>query len=574
MIIFKKIRWRNFLSTGNVFTEIDITKSNTNLIVGTNGAGKSTILDALTFVLYNKPFRKISKTQLVNSVNEKACLVEIEFDISNKQYKVVRGIKPNRFEIHIDGKLQDQSSATTDQQKSLEENILKLNYKSFTQTVILGSATFVPFMQLSAANRRDIVEDLLDIRIFSGMGSLLKERIRSSNEVIRELSIKRDLVEEKIVMQKQFIDDLDKKGKANIASKESKVSELLDLADELVSENSELSKKIVEEYQPQLESLGSSSASLKKMNSIKAKLEQKIQTITNEHKFFNDNTVCPTCDQAIEEEFRVNRIGEIESKVKEINSAYKELKVSITEEQEKETKFLQLSKQITSLNYDISTNNTKITEYQRQSRDLEIEIQEITSQIENRNAERSTLKKLESDLKGLEKQKSTNTENISYLNFAHSLMKDSGVKSKIIKRYLPVMNQYINKYLQMMDFFVNFTLDEEFKEVIKSRFRDEFSYASFSEGEKQKIDLALLFTWREVARMKNSVATNLLILDEVFDSSLDASATGELLAILRSLGNGTNLFVISHKGDILVDKFLRTLRFEKVNDFSKMSDES
>jgi len=570
MIKFKKIRWRNFLSTGNVFTEIDITKSNTNLIVGTNGAGKSTILDALTFVLYNKPFRKISKTQLVNSVNEKDCLVEIEFDISNKQYKVVRGIKPNRFEIHIDGKLQDQSSATTDQQKSLEENILKLNYKSFTQTVILGSATFVPFMQLSAANRRDIVEDLLDIRIFSGMGSLLKERIRSANEIIRELSIKRDMVEEKIVMQKQFIDNLDKKGKANIASKESKVSELLDLADELVSKNSELSKKIVEEYQPQLESFGSSSDALKKMNSIKAKLEQKIQTITNEHKFFNDNTVCPTCDQAIEEEFRVNRIGEIESKVKEINSAYKELKVSITEEQEKETKFLQLSKQITSLNYDISTNNTKITEYQRQSRDLETEIQEITSQIENRNAERSTLKKLESDLKGLEKQKSTNTENISYLNFAHSLMKDSGVKSKIIKRYLPVMNQYINKYLQMMDFYINFTLDEEFKEHVKSPIHENFSYESFSEGEKMRIDLALLFTWRDISKMKNSASTNLLILDEIFDSSLDGTGTDEFTKIIRYAIKGANIFLISHNTQELTDKFENIISFEKVNGFSKV----
>ena len=570
MIIFKKIRWRNFLSTGNVFTEIDITKSNTNLIVGSNGAGKSTILDALTFVLYNKPFRKISKTQLVNSVNEKDCLVEIEFDISNKEYKVVRGIKPNRFEIHINGKLQDQSSAATDQQKSLEENILKLNYKSFTQTVILGSATFVPFMQLSAANRRDIVEDLLDIRIFSGMGSLLKERIRSTNEIIRELSIKRDMVEEKIEMQKQFIDNLDKKGKANIASKESKVSELLNLADELVSTNTQLSKKIVEEYQPQLESFSSSSASLKKMNSIKAKLEQKIQTITNEHKFFADNTVCPTCDQEIEEEFRVNRIGEIESKVKEINSAYKELKVSITEEQEKETKFLQLSKQITSLNYDISTNNTKITEYQRQSRDLETEIQEITSQIENRNAERSVLKELEGDLKTVEKQKSTNTENISYLNFAHSLMKDSGVKSKIIKRYLPVMNQYINKYLQMMDFYINFTLDEEFKEHVKSPIHENFSYESFSEGEKMRIDLALLFTWRDISKMKNSASTNLLILDEIFDSSLDGTGTDEFTKIIRYAIKGANIFLISHNTQELTDKFENIISFEKVNGFSKV----
>ena len=426
-------------------------------------------------------------------------------------------------------------------------------------------------MQLSAANRRDIVEDLLDIRIFSGMGSLLKERIRSTNEIIRELSIKKDMVEEKIEMQKQFIDNLDKKGKENIALKNAKVTELLGLADELVSTNTQLSEKISEEYQPQLESFSSSSASLKKMNSIKAKLEQKIQTITNEHKFFNDNTVCPTCDQEIEEEFRVNRIGEIESKVKEINSAYKDLKSSITEEQEKEEKFLQLSKQITSLNYDISTNNTKITEYQRQSRDLEIEIQGITSQIENRNAERSALKKLESDLKTVEKQKSTNTESISYLNFAHSLMKDSGVKSKIIKRYLPVMNQYINKYLQMMDFYINFTLDEEFKEHVKSPIHENFSYESFSEGEKMRIDLALLFTWRDISKMKNSASTNLLILDEIFDSSLDGTGTDEFTKIIRYAIKDANIFLISHNTQELTDKFENIISFEKVNGFSKIS---
>lgn len=570
MIIFKKIRWRNFLSTGNHFTEIDITKSKTNLIIGSNGAGKSTILDALTFVLYNKPFRRINKPQLINSVNEKDCLVEIEFSVSNKDYKVVRGIKPNVFDIYVNDDKQNQFASSNDQQKHLEETILKLNYKSFTQTVILGSATFVPFMQLSASNRRDIVEDLLDIRIFSGMGSILKERIRSANESIRDLSIRKDLVEEKIEMQKKFIADLDKRGKDRIDTKRSKISELLSISDELSEKNIKLSSEISEKYQPQLESLSNSTNTLKKMNSVKAKLEQKIQNITTEHKFFSENTVCPTCDQEIQEEFRVNRIGEIESKVKEINSAYRELKESISKEQEKEEDFLQLSRQITQLNYDISTNNTKIIEYRRQTKELESEVQEITEQIANRNAERSALKELESDLKIVEKSKANQSESISYLEFAHSLMKDSGVKSKIIKRYLPIMNQQINKYLQQMDFYINFTLDEEFKEVIKSPIHENFSYESFSEGEKMRIDLSLLFTWRDIAKMKNSASTNLLILDEIFDSSLDGTGTDEFTKIVRYAIQDANIFLISHNTQELTDKFDNIISFEKVNGFSKV----
>jgi len=570
MIIFKKIRWRNFLSTGNHFTEIDITKSKTNLIIGSNGAGKSTILDALTFVLYNKPFRRINKPQLINSVNEKDCLVEIEFSVSNKDYKVVRGIKPGIFDIYINDVKQNQFASTNDQQKHLEETILKLNYKSFTQTVILGSATFVPFMQLSASNRRDIVEDLLDIRIFSGMGSILKERIRNANESIRELSIRKDLVEEKIEMQKKFIADLDKRGKERIEAKNTKISELLKFSDELSETNMKLSSEITEQYQPQLEALSTSTSTLKKMSSVKAKLEQKIQNITTEHKFFNENTVCPTCDQQIQEEFRVNRIGEIESKVKEINSAYRELKESISKEQEKEEEFLQLSRQITQLNYDISTNNTKILEYRRQTKELESEVQEITEQIANRNAERSTLKELESDLKVVEKSKANQSESISYLEFAHSLMKDSGVKSKIIKRYLPIMNQQINKYLQQMDFYINFTLDEEFKEVIKSPIHENFSYESFSEGEKMRIDLSLLFTWRDIAKMKNSASTNLLILDEIFDSSLDGTGTDEFTKIVRYAIKDANIFLISHNTQELTDKFDNIISFEKVNGFSKV----
>ena len=571
MIVFQKIRWRNFLSTGNSFTEVDFRSAPTTLIVGANGAGKSTILDALTFVLYNKPFRKISKGQLVNSVNEKECIVEIEFDINDRQYKVIRGIKPNVFEIHCNGEIWNQEASAVDQQKHLEEGILKLNYKSFTQTVILGSATFVPFMQLSSSNRRDIVEDLLDIKIFSGMGSILKDKIRQANQDIRELSLQKDLTEEKISMQKSFIKNLDERGKANIENKKSKIGDLSKDIDNLMADNRTLNENITDVYQPQLQELSDPTKSLKRMNGVKAKLEQKIQNITKEHKFFKDNSVCPTCGQDIEEQFRVNKVGEIEDQVQEINTAYKALKKTISDEQDREKEFAQLSKLISDTTHGISTNNTKISEYQKQTRSLESEIQEIASQIANRNSERDALKLLEKELKSVEKNKSEQTESVSYLDFAHSLMKDSGVKSKIIKRYLPVMNKQINTYLQHMDFYINFTLDEEFKENIKSPIHENFSYDSFSEGEKMRIDLALLFTWRDIARLKNSSSTNLLILDEIFDSSLDGTGTDEFTKIVRYAIKDANVFIISHNTQDLQDKFDNMITFSKVNGFSKTS---
>ncbi len=569
MITFKTIRWRNFLSTGNQFIEIDITKSPTNLIVGANGAGKSTILDALTFVLYNKPFRKIKKAQLVNTANERECEVQIEFNSQGRDYTVVRGIKPNIFEIYVGDKLQDQHSSAVDQQSYLEDNILKLNYKSFTQTVILGSATFVPFMQLTGSNRREIVEDLLDIKIFSGMSNILRDRIRSTNESIRELSIKKDMVEEKIEMQKNFIADLDKKGKERIKERKVKVDKLNEDVISLTGQNKS-DTVLVKVHTENLEKLSNASASLKKMNTIKAKLDQRIQNITSEHKFFKDNVSCPTCEQDIEEEFRLNKIGEIEGKVKEINSAYKDLQKSITEEQEKDQKFIDVSKQITKLTNEISTNNFKISEYQRQIHDYEQEVQDITEQIANRNTERTTLKNLKNDLVSVEKSKADQTEDIDYLEFANSMMKDSGVKAKIIRRYLPIMNQKINKYLQLMDFYVNFTLDEEFNEVVKSPIHEKFSYESFSEGEKMRIDLALLFTWRDIAKMKNSSATNLLVLDEIFDSSLDCSGTDEFTKIIRYVIEDAHVFMISHKVDEFTDRLDNLITFEKVNGFSKV----
>jgi DNA repair exonuclease SbcCD ATPase subunit len=570
VILFKTIKWKNFLSTGNQFTEVNFQEAGTNLIVGTNGSGKSTILDALTFVLYNKPFRKINKPQLVNSVNEKDCLVEIEFFVGKKEYKVVRGIKPNIFEIWIDGKKEDQDAATQDQQKKLEEGILKLNYKSFTQTVILGSATFVPFMQLTSTHRREIVEDLLDIKIFSTMSNLLKEKIRHTNELIREYSIKKDMVEEKIDMQENFIKDLDKSGKERISNKESHLKEIEIEIDQLNDGNIKNLNVIESQLQPKLEELKNTNSTLKKLNQIKAKIEQKIQTIVSEHKFFQENSVCPTCTQSIQDEFRLNKIVDIEEKSKELNDGYQELEEAINVEQEKDDQFLSYSTEINKLNNDISHNNVKISGFNKQIQNLRKEIQEITEQIQNRNSERKVLENLIKDLDILEKEKSKEKEHVSYYEFSHSLMKDGGVKSKIIKKYLPLMNQQINKYLQMMDFYINFTLDEEFKEVIKSPIHEDFSYESFSEGEKMRIDLALLFTWRDIARLRNSSSTNLLILDEIFDSSLDGAGTDFFTNIIRYVIQDAHVFVISHKTDDLMDKFEKVIKFDKIKGFSKM----
>ena len=570
MIVFKTIRWRNFLSTGNQFIIVSFQKSPTNLIVGSNGAGKSTILDALTFVLYNKPFRKIKKAQLINTVNEKECEVQIEFEIQGRIYTIVRGMKPTLFEIYIDGKKQDQFANQIDQQAHLENNILRLNYKSFTQTTILGSATFVPFMQLGNSDRRAIVEDVLDIKIFSGMAKILRDKISRANTQIRELTIKKEMIEEKIEMQKNFIADLDKSGKKRIKDTKDKIAIMFEDTSGLMGENTKYDNLIKTKYQPELENLSNARVSLKKMNTIKAKLEQRIQNITSDHKFFTDNVSCPTCGQHIEEEFRLNKIEDIEGKVKEINSAYKDLTKSIDEEQKKEARFIDVSKQITTLTNDISTNNFKISQYQRQIRDYEQEVQEITEQIANRNTERATLRGLKSDLTAVEKNKANHTENIEYLDFANSMMKDSGVKAKIMKRYLPVMNQKINKYLQMMDFYINFTLDEQFNECIKSPIHEKFSYESFSEGEKMRIDLAILFTWRDIAKMKNSSSTNILILDEIFDSSLDSNGTDEFVKIIRYVIKDAYIFMISHKVDELTDRLDNMITFEKMNGFSKV----
>jgi DNA repair exonuclease SbcCD ATPase subunit len=572
MIVFKQISYRNFLSSGNQLTKIKFTDTQTALIVGANGSGKSTMLDALCFSLFNKAFRKITKGQLVNSTNEKECLVEIEFSIGTKEYKVVRGIKPNIFQIWIDGVLQNQAAASTDQQKQLEDNILKLNYKSFTQIVILGSASFVPFMQLSTAHRREVVEDLLDIKIFSAMNAVIKDRIKNTNDKIKELSLKQSMTEEKVEMQKEFIESVEKSGKENIEKKKDKITSISTYIDQLTAENGQKVSVVSETLQPQLEDLLDASKKLKKLSNLKGKISEKVSSITEQHKFFNNNSVCPTCTQTIEEDFRLNKVSESETKAKELQQGYNELKEAIQQEEKREREFNVVSKEINSLNNEISNNNVKISQLNKQSRDLGQEIQDIANKIKNRNAEREALTELEQSLNLIEIEKANEKENITYYDFANFLMKDGGIKSKIIKQYLPLMNKQINKYLQMMDFYINFTLDEEFKENIKSPIHEDFTYESFSEGEKMRINLAILFTWREIARMKNSVNTNLLILDEVFDSSLDFMGTDYFTRIIKYVIKDTNIFVISHKTDELIDKFDRVIKFEKIKGFSKMID--
>jgi DNA repair exonuclease SbcCD ATPase subunit len=568
MIIFETIKWKNFLSTGNHFTQVTLNDNSTNLIVGSNGSGKSTVLDALTFSLFGKPFRKINKGQLVNTTNEKDCITEVEFKIGTISWKIRRGIKPNIFEIWRDGNVMDQFSHSNDQQKWVEQNVLKMNYKSFTQIVILGSSTFVPFMQLTGNNRRDVIEDLLDIRIFSSMNLVMKDKMRIIRDEVKTLELKSESLSDKFDMQQDFIEEIEQRGKDNIKSNEDKIKILKVEVDTHIEQNELIEARVVDLLEEQKEVTGASDK-LVKLNNYKGKISQKVATITKEHKFFTDNTVCPTCTQQIEESFRVNRIDDAQTKAKELQSGYKELEEAIKKEQERERLFTQLSQEITKLNHDISQNNTRINLKQRQIRDFEHEIQTITSQFENRNTEHEKLDQYENDLKETKEKIFSKKENLSYYDFVFGLLKDGGVKRKIIKKYLPLINQQVNKYLQMMDFYINFKLDEEFNESIQSPIHEDFSYASFSEGEKMRIDLSLLFTWREIAKLKNSVNTNLLIMDEVFDSSLDGMGTEEFIKIINYVIKDANIFVISHKSG-LQDTFRNVIKFDKLKGFSSI----
>jgi len=568
MILFKNIRWKNFLSTGDQWTEINFTESNNTIIIGSNGSGKSTLLDALTFALFNKPFRKINKPQLVNTVNEKNCLVEVEFKVGNKNYFVRRGMKPNVFDIEVNGNKLHKEADDRANQRILEDNILKLNHKSFTQVVILGSSTFVPFMQLSSSNRREVIEDLLDIKIFSAMNSLIKEKIKIFREKTKILEVKKEGIIDKIKMQEEFIEELENRGNANINAKKENIANIMNEVGNYTEKNLDLLEE-TNELQTTIVGLESASEKLRKLGNLKGKISQKVTTITKEHKFFTEHTVCPTCEQDIEEEFRLNRVEAAQSKAKELQSGYKELEQAIKEEELREQQFKTISKEIVNLNHEISKNNSTISGFQRQVQQLESEIQTIANQLENRNTEHDKLVSFQNQLDKIYADLSDHKESLSYYDFAFSLLKDGGVKRQIIKKYLPLINQQVNRYLRMMDFYINFKLDEEFNESVQSPIHEKFSYESFSEGEKMRIDLALLFTWREIARAKNSVNTNLLIMDEVFDSSLDGFGTEEFLKIIRYVIKDANVFVISHK-DGLYDKFENVIKFDKVKGFSRI----
>ncbi len=570
MIIFKKIRWRNFLSTGNNFTEIDFQRSKTTLIAGENGAGKSTVLDALCFGLFGKTFRRINLPQLVNSINEQDMVVEIEFTIGRKEFLIRRGLLPRLFEIHIDGQLLNQDSKSRDYQKYLEGSILKLNYKSFTQVVILGSSTFVPFMQLTAADRRAIIEDLLDIQIFSTMNVILKQRIFELKDDMQSVEYKIELAKEKIGMHRTYIKKIKEKSKENIDKKKAEVIEASDQVKAIQVDIDELQEQI-----------GSLLSEIKDKETVEDKLEywedleKKINRNSHrtkeEIKFFEETDNCPTCKQPIDEAFKSNTLDTKAEKVAEFEKALSAIAAEVQMTEERLSDITAVLHDIRSQETDVSEKNTSISAITQYVSKVQDEITELLGEESITEAEKLKLQTLREDLTTLKKRRHDLIDDRHYYEVAYNLLRDSGIKAKIVKHYLPVMNKLINKHLAAMDFFVQFALDENFKEQIKSRHRDDFSYGSFSEGEKLRIDLALLFTWREIARMKNSANTNLLILDEVFDSSLDSAGTEEFLKLLHSLVGKTNVFVITHKADILTDKFDAQIRFEKNKNFSRIA---
>ncbi len=568
MITFKYARWKNFLSTGNTFTEIQLDRNPSTLIIGENGAGKSTILDALCFGLFGKPFRQISKNQLINTVNGQGTVVEIEFETQNKQCKVVRGIKPNTFEIWVDGNMINQSANARDYQKHLEQQILKLNYRSFTQVVILGSSTFIPFMQLKSQARREVVEDILDIKIFSLMNLILKGKVKSLNTDISENKYQADLHKEKVELQEKYIEDIER-------NKDTLLSQKTTLRDgneeEVFTRNAEV-KRITEENQTLLDAMSSEDKAIEKRDKLKdIQFTLKDKQVRHERMitFMQENDDCPTCEQSISEDFKAKTISQRTEQVNELTTGLLQMKTEMDKANGKLKEFKDIAKVINDNSIKLAKLNSGITELEKFNATL---IEEIR-QIESGDVTKTDYEKLDNLKKmcySLDSTKSKLKEDMLYYDVAKNLLQDTGIKTKIIKQYLPIMNKLINTYLSSMDFFVNFNIDENFNETIKSRFRDVFSYANFSEGEKMRIDLALLFTWRAIAKMKNSTNTNLLILDEIFDSSLDATGTDDFLKILNTFDK-ENVFIISHKQDMLIDKFRSVVKFEKVKNFSKVA---
>jgi len=569
MITFKKCRWKNFLSTGNSFTEIDLNRSTNTLIIGQNGAGKSTILDALTFGLFGKPFRKINKPQLMNSINNSNCVVEIEFSIGKKEYKVVRGIKPNVFEIYCNNVLVNQDAKAKDYQEHLEKFILKWNMKAFTQIVVLGSASFVPFMQLTPSDRRTIIEDLLDIEIFSSMNNIVKNKIGSIKDTQKDCEYQIKLISEKIELQKQNLEEHRKNFEFEIQKKKEEGIKNQEFI-EKTTKDIELIQKHIEQLQNKISDEKTVQSKSTKIITLQSKLSDNTKKLNKEIEFFQSNDDCPTCHQIITENTKTNHITNKKEKIQEIDVASKKLSDELDKLYSRLDQIEKMQKHINEHNSEVVKLNTQILSANKYNSKLIQEIKSLEQNTVFKESDNEKLKTLNDELKTVETNANELSVQKQYHEFAATLLKDTGIKTKIIKQYLPIMNKLINKYLTAMDFFVNFNLNENFEETIKSRHRDVFSYASFSEGEKMRIDLALLFTWRQIAKLKNSTNTNLLILDEVFDSSLDGVGTEEFMKLLNTLDNNTNVFVISHKGDQLFDKFRSVIRFEKKNNFSQV----
>jgi DNA repair exonuclease SbcCD ATPase subunit len=568
MILFKKLRWKNVLSTGNVFTEIDLNKSNTTLIVGENGAGKSTILDALTFALFNKPFRKINKPQLMNSITEKNLVVEIEFSISNNEYKIIRGIKPGIFEVHKNGSLLNQSADSKDYQEILEKQILKINYKSFCQVVVLGSASFVPFMQLPTGQRREIIEDLLDLQIFTTMNSLLKEKVSTNNKSLLVCENDIELIKEKINLVKEHIIEKKQNNEKIIDEKKSILLDTLKQTEDYMNKIYDI-KKNIESLKEKTIDLDNFNKKLKKLTSLKHQIEAKLDILNGEIKFFNEHDNCPTCKQEIDNIFKCETVENKNIEVNEVESGLSLLIEQYNEIESKVKEIMKLNEQLSGLNMQSHILNTKIDSLNSYREQLEKEIKNIKNT--NKEDETDKLKQLNSNLEDFSLLFNELQEERKTYGYASAILKDGGIKSKIVKQYIPVINKLINKYLSSMEFMCHFELNEQFEETIKSRFRDKFSYSSFSEGEKMRINLAILFTWRAVSKLRNSINTNLLIMDEVFDSSLDSNGTEEFMKILNQFTKDTNTFIISHKTDQLFEKFESVLKFEKIKNFSRIA---
>ena len=570
MIHFHTLRWKNILSTGNSFTEIKLDKSTNTLIIGHNGAGKSTILDALCFALFGKPFRKINKPNLLNSINQQQGVVEVEFSIGQKQYKVIRGIKPNVFEIYLNDVLLNQDAASRDYQEILEKSILKLNYKSFTQVVILGSASFVPFMQLSPSDRRLIIEDLLDIGIFSSMNGLVKEKMSTIKDTNQKVKYDMDLTAEKIKLQKESIEEHKNRNDEEIEKKKLDISKSV-MQNIKLNQDIKLIQKHIDVLQKKIADKLSLEKKSKKLLQLESKIETNIKKNEKDIAFYEEHDNCPTCKQTIDGEFKFEQVEERKSKVTTQREGLTEISEEITKANARIEEIHNVIKHITEHNNEIVKHNSTINAVNQYIEKLKNEIEELANRKNNLEEENAKLKELREQLSELLKKQEELATEKQYYDYASTLLKDTGIKTKIIKQYLPIMNKLINKYLTSMDFFVNFNINENFEETIKSRHRDEFSYANFSEGEKMRIDLALLFTWRQIAKLKNSTNTNLLILDEVFDSSLDTVGTEEFLKLIHEMGHDTNVFVISHKGDQLFDKFRSVIKFEKHNNFSRIA---